>query len=77
MNTVNLQNQIIQKILHTSDKSLLEYLDALLSKENNQSVYHLSSIEKQLISESNSDYATGKTIQNDEVFNKLEKWLNK
>ena len=75
MDNVSLQNQIIRKILHTSNKHLLEYLDTLLSKENSKEVYPLNDFEKQILNESNVDYSAGRIVSNDEVFEKLETWL--
>ena len=75
MDNTSLQNQIIRKILHTSNKHLLEYLDTLLSKENSKEVYPLNDFEKQILNESNVDYSAGRVISNDEVFKKLETML--
>ena len=76
MNTIELQNTIIRKILTIKDNQLLDYLNGVLSidKENSTN-YKLNDFEKQVINESLTDYKNGEIISNDDVFFKTEKWL--
>ena len=76
MNTIELQNTIIRKILTIKDNQLLDYLNGILSidKENSTS-YKLNDFEKQVINESLVDYKNGHVISNDNVFSKTERWL--
>lgn len=78
MNTIELQNTIIRKILNTKDNQLLDYFNSILTigKEDSD-VYKLSDFEKQVINESLIDYKNGNIISNDDVFTKTEKWLKK
>lgn len=62
MNTIELQENIILKIRHTTDEKLLNYLNELLSDEKAQKTYNLSEIEKQMLAESEADYVAGRTI---------------
>ncbi len=49
MNTVELQNNIIRKILNITDEELLDYLDKILStKGKSTSVYKLNDFEKNI-----------------------------
>ena len=76
MNTIELQNTIIRKILTIKDNQLLDYLNGILSidKEDSKS-YKLNDFEKRVINESLTDYKNGNVISNDDVFSKTEKWL--
>ena len=72
MNTVELQNSLIKKILDTKDSQVLQYLNSILSTEK---PYQLSDFEQQVVSESLAEYKKGNTSTNEEVFSKTEKWL--
>jgi hypothetical protein len=77
MNRSELQNSIIRQVLKTDDEQLLEYLNSIINKATNSSLYKLSDFEKNLITESREEYQAGKTISNDDVFARNEKWLKK
>jgi hypothetical protein len=77
MNLSELQNNIIRQVLKTDDEQLLEYLNSIINKASNSSLYKLSDFEKTLIKESQAEYLAGKTISNDDVFLRNEKWLEK
>ena len=64
MSTKELQKSIIQKVLHTDDNQLLDYLNQLLNNNDNQEIYRLSDFEKFIISESEADYEAGRVISN-------------
>jgi len=64
MSTKELQESIIQKIRRTKDDELLNYLNQLLSNEDDQT-YKLLDFEKNMLAESETDYLTGKTISNE------------
>jgi len=74
MNTVEIQNSLIRKILNTQDIEILNYFHTILSSET-KSTYKLNDFETQLINESLSDYENGNIISNDDVFLKTQKWL--
>ena len=74
MNTIELQNTIIKKILNTNDSDILKYFNQILSKEN-QDFYKLTDFEMQVANESLMDYENSNIITNDEVFAKTKKWL--
>ena len=75
MNTIELRESIIQKVRHTDDGQLLEYLNQLLNNNDKQETYELSDFEKSIIAESQADYLAGKTITNKEVISRNEEWL--
>lgn len=78
MSTIELQNNIIRKILNISDKELLDYLDNILSiKEKSTTIYKLNDFEKKMISESVADYQNQNTKDHDDVTSKIDKWLEK
>ena len=76
MNANELQESIIQKVRLTDDEQLLDYLNQLLSNKDAQKTYQLSDFEKSIIEESKTDYLSGKTISNEDLFNRNEKWLS-
>ncbi len=75
MKTSELQESIIDKVRVTDDEELLNYVNQLLNNNDEQRTYQLSDFERTLIAESKADYLLGKTISNEEVFNRNEKWL--
>ena len=58
MNTIELQNKIIHKVLEINNKDFLDYLNSLLTTEN-LSAYKLNEFEKTIIEESIIDYKSG------------------
>ena len=74
MNTIEIQNSLIRKILNTQDIEILNYFHTILSADN-QGTYKLNNFETQLINDSLADYENGNIISNDDVFTKTEKWL--
>ncbi len=76
MSTTELQNSIIQKVLKISDSQLLDYLNSLLLEDESSSYYSMNEWEMKVIQESISEYERGEVINNEDVFNKNEKWLN-
>lgn len=77
METKDLQNSIIQKVLHTEDNQLLDYLYKLLNKNENQQVYQLSEFERSLIAESQADYEEGNGFSHEEFISKNEEGLKR
>ena len=75
MSTKELQESIIKKIRHTKDNNLLNYLNQLLSNEDEQKTYQLSDFEKNMLAESEADYLAGRIISNEDVNSRNEKWL--
>ena len=76
MNTIELQNSIIREILNISDEQLLVYLNDILKKKADLNIYKLSEFETEFVEESLEDYQNGNTVDNDDVFNETEKWLD-
>jgi hypothetical protein len=75
MSTKELQESIIQKIRTTKDDELLNYLNQLLSNEDDQKTYKLSDFEKNMLAESKADYLAGRIISNEDVNLRNEEWL--
>ena len=75
MNTIELQNSLIRKILNTKDFEVLDYFNNMLTAEA-QAIYKLNEYEIEVINESLADYKSGNVISNTDVFAKTEKWLN-
>ena len=75
MNTIELQNNIIRKILNTNDDQLLDYLNNILAQGEDSNIYKLNDSERETLQESLADYKNGNVISNDDVFAKSKKWL--
>ena len=75
MTTRELQNNIIEKVLNSSDERLLKYLNEILEEGNDPGIYQLSDLEKAIISENKADYISGNVILNEEVFLRNREWL--
>ena len=75
METIELQNSIILKVLQIDDNQLLDYLNQLLNNKENQKIVRLSDFEKSIISESEADYEAGRVISNEDIILRNEEWL--
>ena len=76
METIELQNSVIRKVLNTDDNQLLDYLQ-LLNNNENREIYRLSDFEKSIILESEADYGAGQLISHEDVISRNEEWLKK
>jgi len=75
MNTIEIQNSLIRKILNTQDVEILNYFLSILSSDN-KSAYILNDFETKFINESLVDYDKGNIISNEDAFKNTEKWLD-
>ena len=75
MSTKELQESIIQKIRRTNDDELLNYLNQILSNEDDKKTYQFSDFEKNMLAESEADYLAGRLISNEDVNSRNEEWL--
>lgn len=75
MNISRLQNDIIKKILSIEDKEFLEFFKEVLANNSDSEIYNLSDFEKSILSESTEEYKKENIIDNQEVFQKNNKWL--
>ena len=73
MSTLELQNQLIRKILEIKDQEVLEYLFTIAGHEQG-APYKLNSSEQRFIRESLDEYEAGQVISNDEVIAKTDQW---
>ena len=63
MNTIELQNSIIKKILDIKDTQLLKYLQSILDSDTKENIYQLSEDESQFLKESMADYENGNVFK--------------
>ena len=77
MSTVELQNSIIRQVLEIDNIETLNRLNSILSENPIDSVYQLSLLETQVLNESIADYEKGNVVDNELVFSKINKWLEK
>jgi len=68
MRRSELQESIIQKVLLTNNAQLLNYLNYLLSNKKERETHMEPDFESSILSEKQSDYSSGKTLSDDDVF---------
>jgi len=73
MNTLELQHNLIKRILNLKDDTLLEYLNNALTSE--VSIVNVTDIEKQFLNKSEQDYKNGNTISDEKVRKEISGWL--
>ena len=73
MNTIELQHNLIKRILDLKDNTLLEYLNIALTKED--SIVKVTNIEKQFLDKSEQDYKNGNIISDEELRKEISGWL--
>lgn len=73
MNTIEMQHNLIRRILDIKDIALLEYLNSALKKD--ETVVKVSGIERQLLEESEEDYRKGNIISDEDVKREISEWL--
>lgn len=77
MNTLELQNNIIRKVLELKDTDMLLYLQSILDRSKNEDVYQLSEEELQILNESKADYNAGRTHSHEDIMKEMKKqWLD-
>jgi len=77
MNTLELQNNIIRKVLELEDTDMLLYLQSILDRSKNEDVYQLSEEELQILNESKADYNAGRTHSHEDIMKEMKKqWLD-
>jgi len=77
MSVTELQKNVIQKVLKTSDIQLLKYLNSLLTENDSSSLYTLYDVEMENIEDGISKNNWAETIDNDEFIYENEKISNK
>jgi len=77
MSVTELQKNVIQKVLKTSDIQLLKYLNSLLTENDSSSLYTLYDVEMENIEDGISKNNWAETIDNDEFIYEKEKISNK
>lgn len=76
MSITKLKNNLAEKIYKINDTDFLNAIKIIIdSKYNEDAIYRLNEMEKKRIRQSNLQFKRGQGISNDEVFEKLEKWL--
>ena len=77
MSTLELKEQLIEKLISTEDSSILEGVYRLFEMNNEDDVYILTSEEKEKIIESKNQIKKGEFITNENLQTKINLWLNK
>ncbi len=72
----NLRNSLISKILLIRDEDLLSALDKIATASSKNAKVDLSEAQKEMIHMGMDDYRNGRTISQEELFDRELKWLN-
>ncbi len=76
MTTVEIKENLINKINRTEDKSLLTEISRLIDLEEEVSeVYYLSERQQQVVNESRAEYQRGEILSSNEANSEIKKWL--
>lgn len=76
MTTTKLKNILTQKISKIDDNDFLNAIRILIEmKENAGDIYKLNKIQRQRIKKSKEQIKKGDVIDNDQVFDEIERWL--
>ncbi len=76
MTTTKLKNILTQKISKIDDTDFLNAIRIIIEmKENAGDVYKLNEIQRKRIKKSKEQIKNGEIVENDQVFDEIEKWL--
>jgi hypothetical protein len=75
MTTKELHNSIIQKISHSDNYHLLNYLNQLLSEGREDKICKLTDFEKSSMSERLADYEFRNITSNKDIISRNKKWF--
>lgn len=76
MTTAKLKNILTQKISKIDDTDFLNAIRIIIEmKENAGDVYKLNEIQRKRLNKSKEQIKRGEVIDNDKVFDEIEKWL--
>lgn len=75
MSVSELQTDIIKQLLAIQDVDTLSLSKEIFSKKMGDGVYKLSSFERSIVAESESDYAAGRLLEHETVVQRNKKWL--
>lgn len=76
MSTLEIRQKLIENIFLIEDKTFLEALKTIVDAKLASAKYELSDYQKDRIQKGKVQHKEGRTIQNDMVNEKVEKWLN-
>jgi len=74
--SIEIQNLLIRQILEISDINILSEIQEFLRKKQ-ISTYKLTFAQLSLLAKSEQELDEGKLIDNEDVFNEIDEWLNK
>jgi len=76
MTTAQLKSLLVKKINKIDDEDRLKLIKEMIElDEQSEEIYVLNDLEKKLIAKGRDDIKKGKFHSNDEVFDKVDKWL--
>jgi len=76
MKTADLKLEIISRITQLNEVRIIEDIKHLLDFELSKDAYELSSEQINAIEESRKEYKNGYYIDNDEITDDIDKWLD-
>ena len=76
MQHTRIQNDIIRKILDVEDDNFLEFIQELLNVKAKKK-YQPSDAELLILNDSSRDFKHDNVVSNEDVFLKIDRWLEK
>ena len=76
MTTIELKNALIKRISEIDDKSFLEAIKTILDSKSESKVLKLTPDLIEELKKSEEDIKQGRFIDNDQLENEIEEWLN-
>ncbi|MFC1732560.1 hypothetical protein ACFL6I_19835 [candidate division KSB1 bacterium] len=76
MTSIELKNALIKRISEIDDKSFLEAIKTILDSMSESKVIKLTPDLIEEIKKSEKEFKQGKYIENDQLENEIEEWLN-
>jgi len=76
MTTLELKKQLINRIKEIDDESFLKAIKTILDSKSQSQILMLTKVERQEIIESKKQFEQGLFIEQTEMDNQFNKWLN-
>jgi hypothetical protein len=76
MSTVELRQDIIEKLSHIEDASFLKALRIIVESKVNESIYKLSDFQKKRVNSAREQLKKGKTIPDNLLDKEIDQWLS-
>ena len=76
MSAVKLQETLANQMAFIYDEKFLTELKVMVDAKLSMDVYKLSDYQKKRVEQARLEWQNGQTIDNDDLFNEIEQWLD-